>query len=285
MDTNSIERLAEILGNNGPALVLTGAGCSTRSGIPDYRDENGDWKHRQPVMFGDFVKQDHVRRRYWAGSMNGWHRIETARPNPAHQSLARLEHSGYVHALITQNVDGLHGKAGNRNLIELHGNLEKVICLQCGVLYSRSRIQKWLLETNHDFLQKTTAVAPDGDALLGERNYSKFNVPACMQCGGILKPDVVFFGENIPSERRTECREALKKAGCLLVAGSSLMVFSGYRYCREAAKRGIPVAAINSGRTRGDDLYDLKINDECGSVLNILEEYLRIPHLDRQSVV
>lgn len=279
---NAIERLADILASHGPALVLTGAGCSTRSGIPDYRDENGDWKHRRPVLFEDFVRHDHVRRRYWAGSMNGWQRIETARPNPAHQSLARLEYSGYIHTLVTQNVDGLHGKAGSRRLIELHGNLEKVICLQCETCYSRSRLQELLLEANHNFLQDQTAMAPDGDARVDAGDYPEFIVPECMQCGGILKPDVVFFGENIPSERRNDCHKALEKAGCLLVTGSSLMVFSGYRYCREAAKRGMPVAAINLGRTRADNFLDLKINAECGAVLAILSELLQTPAQGQQ---
>ena len=261
------EILAESLLRHGPALVLTGAGCSTASGIPDYRDRNGDWKHSRPVMFNDFVRSEITRKRYWAGSMNGWPRIQAARPNPAHLALSLLENHGFIHTLLTQNVDGLHHGAGSRNVIELHGNLKSVICLQCGTRMSRSDIQAQLLKSNAAFLQAAVAAAPDGDADPGVLDYASFETPVCDRCAGILKPEVVFFGEAVPRARTERSLQALASAGCLLTAGTSLMVFSGYRYCLEARRRGIPVIAVNLGQTRADGELDLKIHADCGRLL------------------
>jgi len=268
------DALAEFLQRHGPALVLTGAGCSTASGIPDYRDRDGAWKHNPPVLFNDFVRNEPVRKRYWAGSMNGWPRISSALPNPAHHALARLERRGVVHTLVTQNVDDLHARAGSRSLVELHGNLKTVICLQCGSRLSRADMQQALVENNESFRQQAAVSAPDGDANLDGVDYLSFRVPACHQCGGILKPEVVFFGESVPRARTQHCLQALASAGCLLAAGTSLMVFSGYRYCREARRRGLPVIAVNLGRTRADSELTMKVEADCGSMLPAVCERL-----------
>jgi NAD-dependent SIR2 family protein deacetylase len=268
------DRLAESLLRHGPALVLTGAGCSTASGIPDYRDRNGDWKHSPPVMFNDFVRNETTRKRYWAGSMNGWPRIQAARPNPAHHALSLLERGGFIHTLLTQNVDGLHHRAGSRSVIELHGNLKSVICLRCGTKTPRSAIQAQLMKANAAFRQAAAAVAPDGDAVPGGLDYDSFETPVCDRCSGILKPEVVFFGEAVPRSRTEFSLRALAAAGCLLTAGTSLMVFSGYRYCLEARRRSIPVIAVNLGHTRADGELDLKIEADCGRLLTAIAERL-----------
>jgi NAD-dependent SIR2 family protein deacetylase len=268
------DRLADLLLQHGPTLVLTGAGCSTASGIPDYRDRDGEWRHGPPVMFDDFVNNEAARRRYWARSMNGWPRILAARPNAAHHALSRLEDAGFLHTLVTQNVDDLHRRAGSRNLVELHGNLKSVVCLQCGERLDRNDLQQRLLQDNPGFQRDMSATAPDGDAVLAVEDLSRFTVPACRRCGGILKPDVVFFGESIPRTRVQTSLQALALSGCLLVIGTSLMVFSGYRYCREARRRGLPVFAVNLGRTRADGEYRLKIEADCGGILTALSERL-----------
>ena len=275
--SQQVNRLAGSIRRHGPALILTGAGCSTASGIPDYRDRSGEWRHGPPVLFDDFVNNEPTRRRYWARSMNGWPRIGAARPNPAHHALARLEEAGFIHTLVTQNVDDLHCRAGSRVLIELHGNLKTVVCLHCGEHLGRDVMQRRLLESNAAYLQEVEATAPDGDAVLAGQDYSGFRVPACRQCGGILKPDVVFFGEAIPRCRVETTLQALAASGCLLAVGTSLMVFSGYRYCREARRHGIPVIAVNLGRTRADGEFSLKIEADCGAVLTAVSERLCPP--------
>lgn len=276
-DQGQVELLADTLLQHGPALVLTGAGCSTASGIPDYRDRDGDRRHGPPVMFDDFVNHEAARRRYWARSMNGWPRILAARPNPAHHALARLEGAGFLHTLLTQNVDDLHRCAGSRNLIELHGNLKCVLCLQCGERRDRDDIQKWLLKNNPAFLHDIAATAPDGDAALDAGDFAGFKVPACRHCGGMLKPDVVFFGESIPRPRVETSLRALASSGCLLAIGTSLMVYSGYRYIREARRRGMPVLAVNLGRTRADDEFSLKVEADCGRILTALSRAMCPP--------
>ncbi len=248
-------------------VVLTGAGCSTESGIPDYRDVDGEWKHRRPVQFADFVGDEHVRQRYWARSMVGWRRVGGARPNPAHRALANLEQWGRMHWLVTQNVDGLHQRAGSRRVTDLHGRIDRVVCLECGRLIERGALQSRLVAENPDWADLDAVSAPDGDALLEDRNFGSFRVPWCEACGGMLKPDVVFFGEGVPKHRVTTAMDHLEECDALLVVGSSLMVWSGFRFARRAAERGIPVAALNLGRTRADHLLSLKIDACCGEVL------------------
>ncbi len=250
-------------------LVLTGAGCSTASGIPEYRDENGDWKHRRPVLFADFAASERVRRRYWARSLVGFARVAEARPNAAHLGLARLERAGIVRTVVTQNVDGLHQKAGSQAVVDLHGRLDQVVCLECGQILSRADLQELLLAWNPCYAALTASAAPDGDTAL-DGDFDDFRVPACPCCDGMLKPDVVLFGENVPRTRIDAVLEALEDSDALLVVGSSLMVFSGYRFCLAARSLGKPIAAINRGRTRADDLFDLKVEADCGDALQKL---------------
>lgn len=255
-------------------LVLTGAGCSTESGIPDYRDAQGEWKRDQPVYLQDFVNSFEARQRYWAGSFLGWRAIALAQPNIAHNALARLEEKAYVHHVITQNVDGLHQKAGSRKIIDLHGRLDHVECLSCGDSISREHLQIVLEDLNRGWSAARAMPAPDGDADLEGADYASFRVAPCSRCSGMLKPGVVFFGETVPRSRVSDAMARLEEADALLVVGSSLMVFSGYRFVRKAAERRLPVAAVNMGRTRADDLINLKIEQPCSMVLGDLLQRL-----------
>ncbi len=262
--------LAELLAGSGHAVVLSGAGCSTASGIPDYRDKYGRWKRPQPVQFRDFVRDPATRQRYWARSFAGWERIYTARPNRAHRALAKMENDGRLAHLITQNVDGLHQSAGSANVTDLHGRLDTVVCIACGEDQNRAEFQTRLQAANSDWRPVTATIAPDGDADIDASGCSGFVVPSCESCGGIVKPSVVFFGESVPRERVERAWAEVNRADLLLVAGSSLMVFSGYRFARGAAERGVPVAAVNIGRTRADDLLTVKIQADCGLVFEAL---------------
>jgi NAD-dependent SIR2 family protein deacetylase len=253
-------------------FVLTGAGCSTESGIPAYRDETGAWRHKKPIQLQDFLRSEHVRRRYWARSFLGFQRVQRALPNSAHHALARLEELGRVQILVTQNVDRLHQKAGSRNVIDLHGQLAWVACLGCGEQFERSQMQSWLGEQNPELAQgpgedhAAPGFAPDGDAELATAAAS-VRVPGCPRCGGLLKPAVVFFGETVPPERVRASYAALEQARALLVVGSSLTVFSGYRFVRRAADLGKPIVVLNSGTTRGDRFAELKLGGSCGALL------------------
>jgi len=262
--------LGEFVERHARLFVLTGAGCSTDSGIPDYRDENGDWKRARPVMFQAFVGDLHTRRRYWARSMVGWRRFGHAHPNDAHRALARLEQQGRTEVLVTQNVDGLHQAAGNRGVIDLHGRLDQVRCLGCGQRSAREHMQRRLVELNPAWASLDARDAPDGDADLERLDFSDFEIPACEECGGLLKPDVVFFGEGVPPERVAAAMLAVQSADAMLVIGSSLMVYSGYRFAQAAATAGKPIAAVNLGRTRADALLALKVNQPCVAALAFL---------------
>jgi NAD-dependent SIR2 family protein deacetylase len=247
--------------------VLTGAGISTSAGIPDYRDEQGEWKRARPVEFQPFMTRPEVRQRYWSRSTVGWPFISRAQPSAAHLALASLEARGNVPLLITQNVDGLHQAAGSRNVIDLHGRLNLVRCMQCGHTLPRAELQLRLVADNPTWTHVEGRIAPDGDVDIEGRDYSAFVVPDCPKCGGILKPDVVFFGENVPKERVDRAFAGVADADALLVVGSSLMVFSGYRFAEAAAAAGKPIAAVNLGRTRADHLLTLKINESSDEVL------------------
>ena len=254
-------------------FVVTGAGCSTGSGIPDYRDPSGAWKHRRPVSYADFTGHAAVRQRYWARSLVGWARLVAARPNGAHRALARLEELAVVRQLVTQNVDGLHQRAGSRRVLDLHGRLDRVACLGCGGSLLRDDLQRLLAEWNPAWADLAATDLPDGDARL-EGPFDGFRVPDCPACGGVLKPDVVFFGESVPRERVTAALAALAGCDAMLVVGSSLMVFSGYRFCLAAAALGRPVAAVNLGRTRADALLTLKLEADCAATLEALADRL-----------
>ena len=260
--------LREFIQRHPRLAVLTGAGVSTGSGIPDYRDSLGEWKRARPVEFRPFMTDPKVRQRYWARSVVGWPIISRAQPNDAHRALARLEALEFVQILITQNVDGLHSAAGSRSVIDLHGRIDDVRCMKNGHLLSRAELQRQLLAGNPTWAEIQGRVAPDGDVDIEGRDYSGFIVPDCPQCGGILKPDVVFFGETVPRERVDRAFEGVANADALLVVGSSLMVYSGFRFAEAAAAAGKPIAAVNLGRTRADHLLALKISATCEEVLS-----------------
>lgn len=254
--------LIDFLDRHPRLFALTGAGISTGSGIPDYRDEHGAWKRPAPVQYADFVNRLQTRQKYWARSLVGWPWFQRARPNLCHRTLALWEDMGLIAQLVTQNVDRLHQQAGSTRVIDLHGRLDEVICLDCGARLDRPQVQRELDEANPSFNGLGAEQAPDGDADIDERDLGAFRVPECPQCGGILKPDVVFFGETIPRHRVDHAVAELLDADALLVIGSSLMVYSGYRFCRLAAEHGIPIAAINPGRTRADSLFAFKVRQK-----------------------
>ena len=262
--------LEEFIERHAKLFVLTGAGCSTASGIPDYRDADGTWKRGRPIMLPDFLAHEHARKRYWARSLVGWRRMRAARPNDAHRALAALEARGRVAPLVTQNVDGLHQAAGSRNVIDLHGRVDIVRCMACDRRVPRDDVQRELTERNPAFVALDAIERPDGDAALEGIDFGAFDVPSCDCCGGLLKPDVVFFGESVPAERVRRALAALGEADAMLVVGSSLMVYSGYRFAKAMAAMGKPIAAVNLGRTRADDLLALKIADPCCDILSFL---------------
>lgn len=268
---SGLRPLAELL-RERPALVLSGAGVSTESGIPDYRGP--DSPPRDPMRYQEFVGSAEARRRYWARSYLGWPLARRARPNGGHEALARLERRGAVTGVITQNVDGLHQDAGSRTVLELHGNLAVVRCLDCGRREGRAELQERLREANPAFDARVTEVAPDGDVEIPDAWTRDFEVRACRSCGGVLKPDVVFFGENVPRERVERAYGMLDAAGALLVVGSSLTVFSGYRFVRRAAQEGQPVAILNDGPTRGDVEATLRLGGRLGELLPALDAAL-----------
>ena len=267
MPDSDSARLQAFIDTHDSLVVLTGAGISTASGIPDYRDRNGDWKRAPPMTFQTFTASVEARQRYWARSFVGWPVIAAARPNAAHAALARLEACGRIGQLITQNVDGLHSRAGQQRVIDLHGRLDQVVCLGCHACSRRAELQIRLQEANPDWLVPSGPLAPDGDADLEGLEFERFSVPDCLACGGMLKPDVVFFGESVPRERVVAAFNAVDDADAMLIVGSSLMVFSGYRFARRAVERGLPIAAINPGRGRADAQLSLKIGQPAELVL------------------
>lgn len=254
-------------------LVLTGAGISTPSGIPDYRDSEGVRRGRQPMMYQEFLAKPEARRRYWARAMLGWPRVRQARPNVAHEALAMLQAHQRISGLITQNVDTLHDQAGSHDVIELHGSLHRVVCLDCEQHSERQQIQL-LMQAQNPYLAGVDAVqAPDGDTLLDAAFEARFQVPRCPHCDGErLKPDVVFFGENVAAATATRAMQAVEQADGLLVVGSSLMAWSAFRLCRAIKEQGKPLLAINRGKTRADELLDLKLEEPCEQLLPLLTQ-------------
>lgn len=252
-------------------VVLTGAGVSTESGIPDYRGPEGRMRARSPVQFQDFVRSPESRARYWARSAVGWTRVGDAAPNPAHEALATLEARGHVNGIITQNVDGLHHAAGSRRVVELHGSLSQVRCLRCDDRMPRAQLQDRLLSENPEWVAASdsdrASPAPDGDAEIGSDPTSDFRVPECTRCGGVLKPDVVFFGENVPPAWVDHAWSLMNEAEVLLVLGSSLTVYSGRRFIYRAAKASMPIGIVNLGPTRGDEHASVKVEGRLGEIL------------------
>jgi NAD-dependent SIR2 family protein deacetylase len=252
------------------AVALTGAGLSTDSGIPDYRGPNSP--KRSPMTYQEFVSGPVARRRYWARAHLGWRLVSDAAPNAGHQALVEMERSGVLAGLITQNVDGLHEAAGQRHMVALHGRVSRVVCLSCRQVSARADLHCELARLNPGFTERSVVFAPDGDAVLDD--VADFRIPDCFGCGGVLKPDVVFFGENVPRERVKHCTAMVARASALLIAGSSLQVMSGLRFVRQARQTGIPVIIINRGPTRGDDLATLKIHEGCSESLAALSDFL-----------
>ncbi|MDX1582448.1 MAG: NAD-dependent protein deacetylase [Thermoanaerobaculia bacterium] len=274
MALSEIDRLHDFVDRSERLLVLTGAGCSTESGIPDYRSPNGEWRRHRPVLYQQFRRSRRIRQRYWARNFIGWPRMTNARPNPAHRALATFESLGISSGLITQNVDGLHRAAGSVDVVEIHGTTASVICLECGSRTSRLELQAVMEESNPGWDAGDVRFAPDADAAIDDDRITLFNVPDCGLCGGVLKPDVVFFGENVARAIVDDCFARVDEAGAMLVVGSSLAVWSGYRFVRAAAERGIPIAIVNVGVTRGDEHACLKIEKRCGSLLGDVAQRL-----------
>lgn len=274
VDISSLVRLCE-----GKRIVaLAGAGLSTDSGIPDYRGPETARRARNPMQARQFHSDPLARARYWARSMHGWPRMAAARPNVGHTSLAMLENAGHLLGIITQNVDGLHQAAGSRRVVELHGALSRVRCLSCSRIELRKNVQERLLAENPQWANHAVPIAPDGDADLDGQLFGEFRVPECLECGGVLKPDVVFFGENVLPKVKDDAFGLFDEAEVLLVVGSSLTVFSGFRFVRRAQERGIAVAIVNLGPTRGDDLSNVRLDARLGYVLPKLAEALGAYH-------
>jgi NAD-dependent SIR2 family protein deacetylase len=254
----------------GPFAVMTGAGLSTASGIPAYRDQDGRWLHTKPIQHQEFLQSETVRRRYWARSFFGWPTVSKALPNAGHQALSQLEQMGLITKVITQNVDGLHQKAASLAVIELHGAIGQVRCLGCQQTFPRAEVQHWLDHANPHFDRTqllNLRTAPDGDAQLEDACYASFQTVSCPSCHGMLKPDVVFFGDNVPRDRVAEAAKAIEDAAALLVVGSSLIVYSGFRFADLAYRTGKPVFAINQGVTRADGFLTAKIEGDCSTAL------------------
>lgn len=269
--TQAGEELAAFIQQHPKLWVITGAGVSTDSGIPDYRDADGQWKRPPPVQHGDFMSSHHVRQRYWARALIGFSAMREAQTSGAHRALAALETQGYIQQLVTQNVDRLHQRAGSRRVIDLHGRADMVKCMVCDYQMMRHAMHAEMARMNPSFAGLEAGHAPDGDADL-ETDFSTFRIFACPRCRGILKPDVVFYGDVVPVERRLAAQVALAEADAVLAVGTSLMVFSGYRFCRAAHERGMPLASLSLGVTRADALLSYQWR---APLTPVLEEAVR----------
>jgi NAD-dependent SIR2 family protein deacetylase len=266
MDVPGLDALTALVAG-GDVAVLSGAGLSTESGIPDYRGPTGAARPATPMTFQAFTGSAASRRRYWARSHLGWRLIARAVPNAGHRAVTDLEAAGLLTGVITQNVDGLHAAAGTRGVVELHGNLDRVVCLHCGDVSGRELLDERLRDANRGWTAEVDGVKPDGDVDLPEEAVARFRTVDCLLCGGVLKPDVVFFGETVPADRVQACFALLERSRSLLVLGSSLTVMSGYRFVLRAAKDGVPVAIVNGGPTRGDAKADVRVDAPLGVVL------------------
>jgi NAD-dependent SIR2 family protein deacetylase len=264
-------QLQEFIQQYPRLLVITGAGVSAASGIATYRDHNAVWQASTPIQHQEFVTCAITRQRYWARSFAGWPAVADAQPNAAHYALRALEKMGHIEMLITQNVDRLHQRAGSQNVVDLHGRLDLVVCLRCRARSSRYKLQAQLAARNPQLRSTRGVHRPDGD-FEPSATTSEISVPGCGHCGGTLMPDVVFFGGTVPPVRLSRCMHALEHADALLVIGSSLQVYSGFRFCRRAVKMGIPLALINQGKTRADDMASLKIEEPCADILRQLSD-------------
>ncbi len=268
-----LDRLLDLLVGGG-VVVLSGAGLSTESGIPDYRGPTGLARGATPMTYQVFTRDADARRRYWARSHVGWRQIGAAAPNTGHRAVAGLQALDVLSGVVTQNVDGLHQAGGARDVVELHGSLHRVVCLDCGARTPRQQLDERLREVNAGWQVGSGASRPDGDVELAGAEVERFVVAPCFTCGGVLKPDVVFFGETVPADRVERCFALVARAQALLVIGSSLSVMSGYRFVLRAAKLGLPVAVVNDGPTRGDAHASIRLHDRLGQVLPALLDRL-----------
>lgn len=282
----TVEDLHAFISAYQSLFVITGAGISLASGIPVYRDEIGTWKGNTPIQHGEFLADETTRKRYWARSFRGWPTVRKAAPNSAHRALAVLEDKGYISTLVTQNIDRLHQKAGHREVVDLHGRLDEVVCMGCATTMSRSEVQERLerLNPHFDELEKQALVlAPDGDADVSQDLVAQVVVPDCSNCSGILKPNVVFYGGSVKKEKVNYLYERLQQASAVLVVGSSLMVYSSFRFCKFAQEQQIPIACVNKGLTRADAMYQLKVDAECGATLQSVADSLSNLNANRHS--
>ncbi|WP_328476305.1 NAD-dependent protein deacetylase [Streptomyces sp. NBC_00377] len=279
--TTDLKQVTDALGG-GRVLVLSGAGISTESGIPDYRGEGGSLSRHTPMTYQDFTAGTRARRRYWARSHLGWRTFGRARPNAGHQAVAAFGRHGLLSGVITQNVDGLHQAAGSEDVVDLHGSLSRVVCLSCGAFSPRRELAQRLEEANAGFDPVAAGVNPDGDADLTDEQVGDFKVLPCTGCGGVLKPDVVFFGESVPPPRVELCHDLVRASTSLLVLGSSLTVMSGLRFVRQAARAGKPVLIVNRDPTRGDRHAVTRVALPLGSALTAVADRLGVP-LDGQA--
>ncbi|KAH8366584.1 hypothetical protein KR084_004575 [Drosophila pseudotakahashii] len=273
---DDIKRLEDFLMSKPNVLVLTGAGISTESGIPDYRSEGVGLYARsnhKPVQHMEFVKSSAVRKRYWARNFVGWPKFSATQPNATHHALARFEREERVQAVVTQNVDRLHSKAGSRNVVEVHGSGYVVKCLSCEYRIDRHEFQSILASLNPAFKDAPEMIRPDGDVEIPLEYIENFQIPECTQCGGDLKPEIVFFGDSVPRSRLDEIAGMVYNSDGLLVLGSSLLVFSGYRVVLQTKDLKLPVAIVNIGDTRADHLADIKISAKCGDVIPKLFDF------------
>ena len=259
--------LADLIAQGG-VVALTGAGMSTDSGIPDYRGTSGAAVRRHaPMTFQEFTRDPAARHRYWARSHAGWPMMRGLVPNGGHRALAALEASGHIEAVITQNVDGLHATAGSKEVVDLHGRLNRVVCLDCAVVFPRDEIEDRIGAANPEWRARPRVRNPDGDVTLDDSDVTAFVMVDCPRCHGVLKPDVVYFGESVPPERVAASYAHVEQARALLVLGSSLHVFSGRRFVTRAAERDIPIAVVNQGPTRADDLAEVRVDGSISEVL------------------
>ncbi|XP_053986416.1 NAD-dependent protein deacylase Sirt4-like isoform X1 [Hylaeus volcanicus] len=264
-------RLKEFIDKHNNICILTGAGISTESGIPDYRSEGVGLyakSSRRPVLYKDFCGSDVIRRRYWARNYVGWPRFSSIEPNNTHKVLKKLEDAKKVRCIVTQNVDNLHAKAGSRKVIELHGTAFKVMCLNCDRRICRYSLQDILDRLNPNMTATSQMIRPDGDVDLSQEQVEEFVVPSCEACGGVLKPDIIFFGDNVPRQIVESVKYNVEHSDSLLILGSTLTTFSGYRIALQASNAGKPIAILNIGKTRADDLAKIKVEGRCGDVLS-----------------
>jgi len=270
-----MQAVVDKLLTTGNWLVLTGAGVSASSGVPTYRDRNGVWQRKPPVTHQQFMQDYQSRQRFWSRNMVGWRFMSQAQPNYAHRALAELEKCNVLDHVVTQNVDGLHQRAGSRKVTDLHGRIDRVSCMSCGASQSRKDLQSWLEQSNPDYVQLSGHLGPDGDAEIDDLDYSHLVVPNCEKCGGILKPDAVFYGDSLPKQRLAKVEALMQKAQGLVVVGSSLTVFSGYRFCLWAQRQGKPIVILNEGQTRADPIATINYRGPCAPVLQLWQQEIQ----------